>query len=282
MIIDFHTHIFPAAFLEQREKYALRDATFASLFSNPRAKLATAQELIAAMDEARVDMAVVMGIGWKDKGMAREANEYIMQSVDSFPRRLVGFCSVNPAWGAEAVEEVERFASAGVRGIGELHPDSQGFDIADPDIMAPLMEVARSLGLIVLTHSSEPVGHLYPGKGRITPDKLYRFIRNFPENIIVCAHWGGGLPFYALMPEVGSELTNVYFDTAASPLLYSREIFPTVAGLSGPDRILFGTDFPLIGYTRLLRQIEEVSMPDDAKLDIKGQNARKLLGIPGS
>ena len=259
----------------------MRDATFASLFSNPRAKLATAQELIAAMDEARVDMAVVMGIGWKDKGTAREANEYIIQSVRSFPGRLIGFCSVNPAWGAEAVEEVERYASAGVRGIGELHPDTQDFDIADPDIMAPLMEAARRLGLIVLTHCSEPVGHLYPGKGRMTPDKLYRFIRNFPENIIVCAHWGGGLPFYLLMPEVGVELTNVYFDTAASPLLYGQEIFTAVAGLSGPDRILFGTDFPLIGHARLLRQIDEAPMPDEAKLDIKRRNAQKLLGIRG-
>ena len=59
-----------------------------------------------------------------------------------------------------------RCAEAGLRGIGELHPDMQGYDLGDLDTMAPLMETVREHGLIVTTHSSEPVGHAYPGKGK--------------------------------------------------------------------------------------------------------------------
>ncbi len=225
-------------------------------------------------------MAVVMGIGWTAKDMAMEANDYIIQSVKRFPGRLVGLCSVNPTWGEDAVREVERCAEEGLRGIGELHPDTQGFDLDRREVMALLMEAACGLGLVVLAHSSEPVGHLYPGKGRTTPDKLYAFIRNFPENTIVCAHWGGGLPFYTLMPEVAEALSNVYYDTAASPFLYRPEIFPAVVGLSGSDRILFGTDFPLVRHSRLLKQVEGASLTHEARVNILGRNAQALLGLP--
>lgn len=281
MIIDFHTHIFPPSFRERREEYIRRDRTFAALFSSPRSQLAMAEELVAAMDSAQVDVAVAMGVGWTDPGMASEANDYIIQSVKRFPTRLVGFCSVSPVWGVAAITEVERCASEGMRGIGELHPDTQGFDVGARELMAPLMEAARRLGLIVLTHSSEPVGHPYPGKGTTTPDRLYAFIRNFPRNTIVCAHWGGGLPFYELMPEVAEASSNVYYDTAASPLLYKADIFSAAEGLIGSDRVLFGTDFPLIRYPRLLRQVQDAPITDQARANILGRNARTLLGIDG-
>ena len=61
------------------------------------------------------------------------------------------------------MEEARRCAEAGLRGIGELHPDTQGYDLGDFETMAPLMEIVREHGLIVTTHSSEPVGHAYPG-----------------------------------------------------------------------------------------------------------------------
>ena len=241
--------------------------------------MATAEELVRAMDEAHVDLSVVMGIGWTDMRLAMEANDYIMESVASCPSRLVGLCAVNPAWGAAAMAEVERCTRAGVKGIGELHPDSQGFDIGNKQVMAPLMDAAKEHGLAVLTHSSEPVGHHYPGKGATTPDKLYAFIRSFPENVIVCAHWGGGMPFYTLMPEVAEDSKNVYYDTAASPLLYRPDIFSSVLGLIGPDRILFGTDFPLIQHARLLSQVEDAHLSPDASAKILGTNAQALLGI---
>ena len=279
VIVDFHTHIFPPSFRAQRDRYAQRDGTFATLFSNPRSKMATVEELISAMDESQVDVAVAMGVGWTDRDLATEANDYIVHAAKSFPERIVGFCSVNPAWGEEAVREVERCARKGVRGIGELHPDTQGFDIADEGVMTPIMRAAQEMGLIVLTHSSEPVGHLYPGKGKTTPDKLCSFIGNFPESTVVCAHWGGGLPFYTLMPEVRDVLSNVYFDTAASPFLYRRDIFPAVVGLTGPEKVLFGTDFPLIQHERLLEQVRGTALAEDAKARIMGGNAKGLLRL---
>ena len=219
------------------------------------------------MDEDGVDRAVAMGVGWTDPGLARECNDYIIDAAARFPDRIIAFCSVNPAWGAEASREVRRCAEAGVRGVGELHPDTQGFDIGDTNTMAPLLEAADAFELVITTHSSEPVGHLYPGKGRTTPDRLMKFIENagaYPAARIVCAHFGGGLPFYALMPEVKDALTNVWFDTAASPFLYKPDVFPAVAGLVGADRVLLASDFPLIRFSRIREHVLQSDMtPDD-------------------
>lgn len=277
MIIDFHTHIFPPWLRDQRHRYLERDATFGELFADPKAKMATAEELVEAMDEDRVARSVALGIGWADPGLAREANDYIIESARRHPDRLVGFAGVSPAWGDTAAREAERCAEAGLKGVGELHPDSQAFDLGDPKTMAPLVEVVRGRGLILTTHSSEPVGHRYPGKGATRPEALWRFIQSYPDVTVVFAHWGGGLPFYALMPEVRSALGNVYFDTAASPFLYTPEVFSIVAGLVGADRILLGSDFPLVRARRLLRQVEDSSLTEADREKVMGGNAGRLL-----
>ncbi len=280
-IIDFHTHAFPSWLQDGRGRYLKRDATFGELFANPRARMATAEELIEAMEADGVDASVVMGMGWTDHGLAREVNDYLVESVRRYPGRLYGFGGINPAWGERAAREAERCAAAGLVGIGELHPDSQGYDIGDARTMAPLMEAAQHLGLIVTTHSSEPVGHTYPGKGATRPESLWRFILAFPDVPIVCAHWGGGLPFYALMPEVEESLSNVYFDSAASPFLYSPSVFPTVAALVGREKVLMGSDYPLLPARRVIDEARRTVVSEDDLTAILGGNAERLLARSG-
>ena len=280
MVIDFHTHVFPTDLRERRDDLLAGDLTLSTLYSNPAARMASAEELVSTMDGAGIDVSVMQGIGWNDVGLARHANDYAIEAVRRFPMRLRGFCSVNPRWGSAAVAEVERCAKAGLSGIGELHPDTQGFDLGDEVTMAPIVEAAMALGMPILTHASEPVGHPYAGKGRTTPEVLCRFIDNFPDAVIICAHWGGGLPFYALMPEVLASLQNVFFDTAASPFLYRPDVFPTVVQLVGDDKVLLGTDYPLIDQKRLIRQVTDAPTSDEAKDGILYTNAARLLGLP--
>lgn len=241
--------------------------------------MATAESLVEAMDRDGIDRAVVMGIGWNDCALARESNDYLMEAVSAHPQRLIGLCSVNPRWGGEALEEVRRCSRGGLSGIGELHSDTQGFDLADRDTLEPLMDLARDLSWPVLVHCSEPVGHPYPGKGRATPDKVYRFLENFPGNRVICAHWGGGLPFYSLMPEAPAVLGNAWFDTAATPFLYRPEIYSLGAALAGSDRVLFATDFPLVQPSRALAQVTESCLEPEDRDAILGGNAARLFGL---
>ncbi len=277
--MDFHTHIFSPKFRENRQEYIRADPCFALLYSNPKAKLASLDELIASMDEAGVGISVILNIGWKSHELCVESNDYILEAVARYPKRLVGFCAVQPGQPELAIKELERCAKSGIRGVGELRPDIQGFDLERREVMAPLVEVMNKYELIFLTHASEPVGHYYPGKGTVTPDKLYSFVTNFPSLKIVCAHWGGGLPFYALMPEVKEALACVYFDTAASPYLYSSQIYRQVTELLGVDKILFGSDYPLLSQGRMIEEIRSLELSEKEKSQILGGNARGLLRI---
>ncbi|UCD21317.1 MAG: amidohydrolase, partial [Chloroflexota bacterium] len=262
---------------ERRDEYIKADPCFSSLYSQPKAKIATAEELVASMDEAGIDMSVVANAGWATHELCVKTNDYILDSVSRYPERLVGFCAIQPRAGDAAITELERCAKAGARGIGELRSDMQGFDLIDKRTMKPLVDAALKHDLIFLTHSSEPVGHEYSGKGNITPDILYSFITSFPDLKLVCAHWGGGLPFYALMPEVAKALANVSFDTAATVFLYDPEIFQQVSRIIGSDRILFGTDYPLMHQNRVITQIQSSLLPQEDRNRIMGANARKLL-----
>lgn len=143
--------------------------------------------------------------------------------------------------------------------------------------MKPLIDVAVERKLILLTHSSEPVGHMYIGKGSITPDILYSFVREFPELTLVCAHWGGGLPFYALMPEVAEAMTKVFFDTAATIFLYQPRIFKQVRDIISSSKILFGSDYPLISQNRIISQIQSLDISQEDRDNILGNNAQALL-----
>jgi predicted TIM-barrel fold metal-dependent hydrolase len=239
--------------------------------------MATAEELLASMDEVGIDLSVVLNAGWVSHELCVKTNDYILDSVSRYPTRLVGFCAIQPRAREAAIAELERCAKAGAKGIGELRSDVQGFDLTDKKTMKPVVDTMLKHDLIFLTHSSEPVGHEYSGKGSITPDVLYSFITAFPKLKIVCAHWGGGLPFYALMPEVARALANVFFDTAATVLLYKPEIFEQVSRIIGSDKILFGTDYPLMHQNRVLAQIRSSGLSEKDKNKILGANAQKLL-----
>jgi hypothetical protein len=277
VIVDFHTHIFPPWLRERRDEYIKRDPCFALLYSQPEARIATAEELLASMDEAGIGLSVVLNVGWVSHELCVKTNDYILDSVSRYPTRLVGFCAIQPRAGDAAIAELERCAKAGAKGIGELRSDVQGFDLADEETMKPLVDAALQHDLIFLTHSSEPVGHEYSGKGSITPDILYSFIAGFPNLKLVCAHWGGGLPFYALMPEVAKVLANVFFDTAATVFLYKPEIFEQMSCIIGSDKILFGSDYPLMHQNRVIAQIQSSRLPEEDKARILGANAQKLL-----
>lgn len=279
MIIDFHTHILPPNIKKNRTKYADSDPCFAILYSKKEAKIATAEDVIASMDRDGVDISVVLNIGWTTHELCVETNDYILESIARYPGRLIGFCAVQPQAYENALREIERCARAGAKGIGELRPDVQFFELSDQEIMGPFVQTLQKNNMVLLLHTSEPVGHEYSGKGTVTPETIYPFVSQFPDLNLVCAHWGGGMPFYALMPEVKNAIDNVYFDTAASPFLYHPQIYQQVSDLVGSDRILFGTDFPLLSQSRLINEVMSLDIPEQDRNLIFSGNASRLLGL---
>ena len=279
MIIDFHTHIFPQEIREDREKYFPFEPAFKLLYSSPKSKLAGAKEIVDSMDIEGVDKSVVFGFPWRSSDLSKRHNDYILEAVDRFPERLAGFCCIDP-FNKDAVPEVVRCLEAGLSGIGEIAFYQSGIDGASQEKLKPLMEICEDKNLPVLIHTNEPVGHYYPGKTPNTLEQIYRLVRKFSNNKIVLAHWGGGMFFFNLLKkEVGEYLKNVYFDTAASPFLYYPQIYQIAIQIIGKNKILFGSDFPLLKPSKYFKEFEKAGLSKDEIESICGNNAAGLLKL---
>ena len=277
MIIDFHTHIFPRDIRQNREKLFPSEPAFQLLYQSAKSCLIGATDLIEAMDENRVDKSVVFGFPWKNSAVFKPHNDYILEMVQKYSDRLIGFGCFEPA-GKNVVAEAERCIAAGVSGIGELAFYQTGIDESALDRLAPIMELCVGRDLPVLIHTNEPVGHEYHGKTPITMAQIYRLINRFPRNKIVLAHWGGGIFFFSLLKkEVKESLKNVYFDTAASPYLYDSEIYQIADKIMGVDKILFGSDYPLLPPTRYFSEMAQAGLTKIQLGKISGENAGQLL-----
>jgi predicted TIM-barrel fold metal-dependent hydrolase len=279
MIIDIHTHTFPEVIRNQRERFFPDEPAFKLLYETPKARLVSATEIVASMDAEGVDLSVVFGFPWSDIDTCRLNNDYVLAAVQRHPDRLRGFCCVNPFLPA-AADEVERCLAAGLSGVGELAFYRSGIDDPCVDCLAPIMALCRQFDVPVMIHTNEPVGHRYPGKTPNTLLQIYRMAKAYPDNTLVLAHWGGGIFFYHLLKrEVKETLAKVYYDTAASPFLYDAAVYRLAAELAGSEKILFGTDYPLIKPGRSYREIEASGLDAAQCKMVLGDNASNLLKL---
>jgi uncharacterized protein len=277
MIIDFHTHLFPPQFSRQRDILVHEDAAFQAVYSSPGARLATAEDLIQAMDENGVHRSVVFGFPWEKEDLYARHNNYILESVHRYPDRLTGFCAFSPLTSGGA-RETERCLDQGLSGVGELAVYGSGITQEVVQALSDVMILCAQKDVPFLLHANEPVGHAYPGKTPNTLKQIYDFVTTYPANRIVLAHWGGGLLFYGLMKrEVQEALRNVWFDTAASPFLYVPDIYRIAGEIIGFEKILFGSDYPLIPPARYFKEMASASLSPHQISQIQGENAARLL-----
>jgi hypothetical protein len=279
MVIDFHTHIFPSYFREKRDAFFSQEPTFEALYRSATSRIANGEELLQTMEEQGIQRSVVFGFPWEKKEHFRRHNDYIVESVQKHPDKLIGLCCFSPL-SPHGPEEVKRCLDAGLAGVGELAVYPSGFSEEIIRSLHGVMEICADRNVPVLFHTNEPVGHLYPGKTPVQLSEIYSLIKRYPSNKIVLAHWGGGLFFYSLMKkEVRGVLKNVWFDTAASPFLYDPQVYRLAGEVVGFDKILFGSDYPLIRPKRYFEEMESVGLSEESIRKICGENAARLLSI---
>ena len=278
MKIDYHVHITPPELIKNWEKIAEKEDYFKLISESPVNKFATAEDVVKELQNSGVDKAVVFGFAFNDMGLCRYVNNYVIESVKKYPKELIGYISVMPK-SKDLEKEIDRCIEEGLCGIGELFPYGQKFDISDPYEIKSLANFSIERNLPVIIHTNEPVGHYYHGKTDTTPAKACKLSANFPDLKIIFAHWGGGLLFYELMPEIKKQNKNVYYDTAASPFLYNKNIYKVAKEIGILDKILFGSDYPLIPMKRYIKEIEDSELKPKEQAKILGKNAQKLLNI---
>jgi uncharacterized protein len=277
MIIDSHIHLLPRKVRNDRSPHCESDPAFGLLYTSQKARLASEDDILNYLDESGIDKAVVFGFPWGNHELVAENNDEIWDFHQRNPERIIPFAVLSSSGGDRILRETERTLRAGFAGIGELAMyrggwSQDGFE----SLKYCLREVARA-EVPVLIHVNEPVGHHYPGKMPVDMNGLLNMIEKNPDVDFILAHFGGGVFVYALMPEVGKILKRTYLDTAASPFLYDPKIFAVAAESMGADKILFGSDFPLLPLKRYLRDLDHVHLEADIRSGILGGNAEKLF-----
>lgn len=280
VIVDAHTHAFPPEWVRDRAPLLAADDWFAALYGAPSVRMIDAAALLAAMDDAGVAQAVICGWPWGDPGLCRAHNDYLASVAADSSGRLGWLATVAPA-APSAAEEAARALALGAAGIGELNADAQGFDLERPATLEDVVQVLMDAGAPLMLHASEPVGHAYPGKGTATPDRMLHFLQGHPDLAVVLAHWGGGLPFYELMPEVAAAARNVVYDSAASSYLYRPAVFRAVLDIVGAHRVLWASDHPVLTMRRFLsRTRREGGIRQEEEAAVMAGNARRVYRLP--
>ncbi len=277
MIIDAHTHLFPDEVRQKRQSFCLRDEGFRVIYEDERARLASLEDLLGAMDRNGVDRSVICGFPWKDPGLCREGNDYLLECSRRQTNRMIPFASLPPCSTRVVERELERCLSRGMRGIGEMALYHREMTLKDIRCLSSILRPLSGRRIPFLLHANEPVGHDYPGKSLKGLRPIYQFILALSELTIILAHWGGGFFFYELMPEVARAAQKVFYDTAASPFLYRPQIYGLAVKIVGPERILFGSDYPLISPGRYFEELKHSGLPGHVRAKIKGLNAQRLF-----
>ncbi|MBN2233183.1 MAG: amidohydrolase [Deltaproteobacteria bacterium] len=281
MVIDSHVHLFPPEIALHRERFFAGEPEFKLLYGPPKSRLVSVDELLETMDEEGVDRSVVFGFPWRSMEISRVCNDYIIDQVNRHPDRLLGLSCFGFDRSDEAAAEAERGLAAGLAGVGELAFYIEGFTAEVVDRFAPVIEVLRRHRRPpLMLHTNEPVGHQYPGKCDVMLRHLYRFLQLYGDVPVIFAHWGGGFPFYHLLKREMEKVTaNLYYDTAASPYLYKPEVYRLAGEMTGFDRILLGTDFPLLKASRYRRELDSAGITPEQQALILGGNAARLFGL---
>lgn len=276
MIVDAHVHILPDRVRDNLEQTRRAEPWFGACHARGE-RVASAESLLATMDEQGVDRAVCFTWPFVDPSMCAEANDYMAAAVRRHPDRLIG-CGVIQPLDPGAAREVRRCAALGLRGIGEMNADAQAWDLLDAAV-APALRASIVAGLPWTLHCSEPLGRQYPGKGSTTPERVMAFAQRYPELTLICAHLGGGLPLYAHIPEVQRACAGLYFDTAAQPFVYAPSVYRALVDAVGAERILLGSDHPLLDVPRYRDALDASGIAPAARKLISGGNAQRLLQL---
>jgi predicted TIM-barrel fold metal-dependent hydrolase len=259
-VVDSHIHMYPPEVFRDPVAWgtAHREPWWTYCVAPPHQPTlqgwADVPRLLRDMDAAGIEKCVMLGWYWEQQETCELQNQWFIDWTRQHPDRLLGFATVQPNSGQRGLDNVARALDAGLCGLGELLPQAQHFTFRD-DAWARVVALATARGVPINLHVTDPLGYQPGSTTQPTPLEDYILLaRTFPDTTFILAHWGGGIPFYELSPALKPVLKNIYYDTAASPLLYDPAVFRRVVDLIGKDRILFGTDYPLLCYPRQTRE----------------------------
>jgi len=277
--IDVHVHTERSRAGHDPMPAHLRDAAARYFGGDPI--LPTVDE-VADYYRRRNMAAVVFTVDWESQsGLPPISNEEIAEGAAANADVLIPFASVDPAR-PDAIERARRLiAEHGVKGF-KFHPNLQAFFPNDRSAY-PLYEAIAEAGLPALFHSGHSgIGTGLPGGGGLrlkysNPMCIDDVAADFPELKIVLAH--PSFPWQDEAISVALHKQQVYIDLSGWSPKYFPPILVQYANTLLRDRVLFGSDYPLITPDRWLADFEKLEIRPEVRPLILKENAVKLLGL---
>lgn len=279
-IIDAHVHLYPPEVNRDPAAWAVAqgETHWSTLCTRQRKDgqrvqlFPSVDGLLKDMDAAGIERSVLLGWYWEKPESCAVQNRFYAECVRAHPDRLSAFATVHPAAGVAALEEVRRAYGEGLIGLGELSPHSQGISLADP-VWRKIMALAGELRMPVNLHVTDPQSKPFPGRVETPQADFIGLSREFPTTIFILAHWGGGLAF----DSENRPLRNLYYDTAASPLMYGPDVWRKAVVAVGTERILYGSDNPLRLYPKTEEGTGLGSFVQEAKTALRSKECELVL-----
>jgi uncharacterized protein len=233
----------------------------------------TAEQFIQMMDEAGVGR--VMLSAWHRPGKWVISNDTVAAMVGQYPQRLCGVAAVNLEKPVEAVHELERAVKElGFKALRVVpwlwnRPPNDKFYF-------PLYVKCIELNIPFCTQVGH-TGPLMPSEtGRPIP-YLDEVALTFPELRIVAGHIGH--PWTDEMIGVAWKHENVFIDTSAYlPRYYPPQLVHYLKTY-GQDKVLFGTNFPQLSFTKCVQQVHAMNLPDEIQTKFLSGNARRVFQL---
>jgi predicted TIM-barrel fold metal-dependent hydrolase len=235
------------------------------------------EKYLALVGGSRVTRAAALTIAWpNDLDRTRARNDGLLQLAEDSGGFFYPVCSVHPADGRAALEEIDRVTAGGAAWL-KLHPNNQQFDVADPAI-ADVVKKATEHGLPVLFDAYSPWDADQPGK-------FVSLAMAVPDARLILAHaHGPGFPQLLVYDIIGRDpwwQRNVWIDISVTGMLFAgspfAEQFTWVLRKVGTDRVIFGSDYPLDDPLTAARAVAELGFTDAEQAAILHDNAASLL-----
>lgn len=282
--IDVHTHCEVSSKGHASLSDELHEASGA-YFKTEGDRKPTLEETAAYYRERRMAAVVFTVDAEHATGTPPIPNEEIAEAAAAHPDVLIPFASVDPFRGRAGVRQARRLVEEyGVRGF-KFHPSIQGF-YPDDRLAYGLYEVMEETGAIALFHTGQTgIGAGVPGGGGIrlkysNPLHVDDVAVDFPHLRIILAH--PSFPWQDEALAVATHKPGVHIDLSGWSPKYFPPQLVQYANTLLKDKVLFGSDFPVLSPDRWLADFAKLPIKDEVRPKILKENAARLLGLTGS